>query len=304
MFFEGEISIVGVHDGKFHADEVMACAITSLLFEKVEIIRARNEDILNKADIVFDVGQNDMVKVFNHHDRAWKEFRSNGIPFASAGSAWQLFGVELLKSMNISNQIHAEVFNRIDTIMAEIDALDVGMNIDMKYGISPVISSFMPINGTNDEIETAFNEAVDFTKSYITREIKAFQYLELSKFQAWEVLKGNQEIAIFDEANLAWRDCINEHWNKTSNIKLIVYPDISGSWRVQSAPGENTLLGGNGFAIRCKAPEEWLGKNDFVDEFENNKFKILFCHKGGFIGGTYNKDDAIKMAHAWIERSK
>lgn len=304
MFFEGEISIVGVHDGKFHADEVMACAVTSLLFEKAKIIRSRNEIELKEADIIFDVGQNDMVRIFNHHDRAWKEFRPNGIPFASAGTAWQLFGVEILKSMNISNQIHVDIFNRIDTIMAEIDALDVGMNIDMKYGISHVISSFMPVNGTNDEIETAFNEAVNFTKSYITREIKAFEYLELSKFQAWEVLKSNQAIAIFDEANPSWREIINEHWNETSNVQLVVYPDTSGCWRVQSTPGENTLLGGNGFAIRCKAPEEWLGKNNITDKFGNDKFEILFCHKGGFIGGTVTKDDAIRMAHAWIERSK
>lgn len=304
MFFEGEISIIGVHDGKFHADEVMACAITSLLFENAQVIRSRDEVELKEADIVFDVGQNDMVRVFNHHDRAWKEFRPNGIPFASAGAAWQLFGVEILKSMNISNQIHIDVFNLIDKIMAEIDAIDVGMNIDMKYGISPIISSFMPANGTEEEIEAVFNEALNFTKSYIIREIKAFEHMELSKFQAWEVLKGNQEIAIFDEANPSWRDTINQHWNETSNVQLVVYPDTSGCWRVQSAPGENTLLGGNGFAIRCKAPEEWLGKNDVVDEFENNKFKIQFCHKGGFIGGAYTKDDAIKMAHAWIERSK
>lgn len=304
MFFEGEISIVGTHDGKFHADEVMACAITSLLFENVQIIRSRDEVELKEADIVFDVGQNDMVRVFNHHDRNWDEFRPNGIPFASAGTAWQLFGVEILKSMNISNQIHIEVFNRIDNIMAEIDAIDVGMDIDMKYGISPIISSFMPANGTNDEIEAAFNEALNFTKLYIIREIKAFQYMELSKFQAWEVLKSNQAIAIFDEANPSWREIINEHWNETSNVQLVVYPDTSGCWRVQSTPGENTLLGGNGFAIRCKAPEEWLGKNNITDKFGNDKFEILFCHKGGFIGGTVTKDDAIRMAHAWIERSK
>lgn len=304
MFFEGEISIVGVHDGKFHADEVMACAITSLLFERIEIIRSRDEVELKEADIIFDVGQNDMVSVFNHHDRNWDQFRSNGIPFASAGSAWQLFGAQILKKMGVKNEIHVEIFNRIDTIMAEIDAIDVGMKIDMKYGISPIISSFVPVNGTNDEIKAAFNEALNFTKLYIIREIKAFQYLELSKFQAWEVLKGNQEIAIFDTANPAWREIINEHWNETSNVQLIIYPDTSGAWRVQSAPGENTLLGGNGFAIRCKAPEEWLGKNNIADKFGNDKFEILFCHKGGFIGGAITKDDAIKMAHAWIERSK
>ena len=204
------------------------------------------------------------------HDRNWDQFRSNGIPFASAGAAWQMFGVEILKQMGVENEIHVEIFNRIDTIMAEIDAIDVGMNIDMKYGISPIISSFIPVNGTNDEIEAAFNEALNFTKLYIIREIKAFQYLELSKFQAWEVLKGNQEIAIFDTANPAWREIINEHWNETSNVQLVVYPDTSGAWRVQSAPGENTLLGGNGFAIRCKAPEEWLGKNNSPGKIPSN----------------------------------
>ena len=304
MKYEGEISIIGTHDGKFHADEVMACAIVSLLFN-CEIIRSRNENELNKADIIFDVAVNDFNKIFNHHDRNWKEFRQNGIPFASAGIAWQLFGNEILKSMNVENQICQNVFNRIDKIMTEIDAIDTGIKVDIKYGVTPIISTFMPIEENNlEKINIAFKEAVDFAKKYIQRQINTFAYLELYKYKAWEIMKNNTEIVVFDTANLGWRDCINEHWNETSNIKLIVYPDISGAWRVQSAPGENTMQGSNRFAIRCKAPEEWLGKNDIVENMNDTQFKIQFCHKLGFIGGAVTKDDAIRMAQTWIQRSK
>ena len=49
--------IIATHDGTFHADETTACAILTYLFENHSIIRSRDEEELEKADIIIDVSQ-------------------------------------------------------------------------------------------------------------------------------------------------------------------------------------------------------------------------------------------------------
>ena len=52
--------IIATHNGTFHADETTACAILTYLFENSSIIRSRDPEELEKADIIIDVSnQND-----------------------------------------------------------------------------------------------------------------------------------------------------------------------------------------------------------------------------------------------------
>ncbi len=52
---------VATHNGSFHADELTACVILSLLYEDIKIIRSRNLETLEQGDIVIDVsGQFDL----------------------------------------------------------------------------------------------------------------------------------------------------------------------------------------------------------------------------------------------------
>ena len=47
--------IIATHNGTFHADETTACAILTYLFENSSIIRSRDPEELEKADIIIDV---------------------------------------------------------------------------------------------------------------------------------------------------------------------------------------------------------------------------------------------------------
>lgn len=296
--------IIGTHDGKFHPDDVMAVAITFIHYKDendISIIRSRNNKKLYDANIVFDVGENDGFTIFNHHAPNWEYVREKtGLPYASAGFAWRQFGDVIISELVEDYTLIQPIFYRIDQIMSEIDALDIGINYPMHYGISPIINSFVPQSGTEEEYNAAFNDAVDFTMKYLLRMIRKCIYDEYAKKQAWKVLSKNTDIVILKIGNPSWRSVINEHWEETSNVQLVIFPDISGSWRVQSAPGENILRGGNGFAIRCKAPEKWLGKNNFQITHNNKSFMAEFCHKSGFIGGAKTLDEAKMMAKEWL----
>ena len=55
MINEKNIRTLGTHNGKFHADEVMATSMLRLLLGNIKVIRTRDEEILRKLDFVYDI---------------------------------------------------------------------------------------------------------------------------------------------------------------------------------------------------------------------------------------------------------
>lgn len=68
---------VATHNGKLHKDDVLSVAIVKLALpdHKIKVVRTRDEDIINAADIVLDVGGVCDPKKFrfDHHDGAVME---------------------------------------------------------------------------------------------------------------------------------------------------------------------------------------------------------------------------------------
>ena len=91
--------LIATHDGSFHADETLACAIISYVHERCEVIRSRNPVELEKADIVIDVSGINDDKHFDHHSNNFNLKRDNGINYATAGLMWQKFGFEYLRKI-------------------------------------------------------------------------------------------------------------------------------------------------------------------------------------------------------------
>ena len=88
--------LIATHDGSFHADETLACAIISFLYENCEVIRSRDPVELEKADIIIDVSGINDHKHFDHHSNAFNLSRDNGIHYATAGLMWKKFGHDFL----------------------------------------------------------------------------------------------------------------------------------------------------------------------------------------------------------------
>lgn len=67
------LKVIGTHDGKFHCDEVLACAMLKLLPEYKDAIVKRSRDpvILDSCDIVVDVGGvfDPTIHRYDHHQR-------------------------------------------------------------------------------------------------------------------------------------------------------------------------------------------------------------------------------------------
>ncbi len=98
MFNRKKIAVT--HCGSFHTDDVFACATLSLYFKKnnlkYKLIRTRDDNIIKKADYVFDVGgiYDPKIDRFDHHQYGGAGKRENNIPYASFGLVWKKFGPE------------------------------------------------------------------------------------------------------------------------------------------------------------------------------------------------------------------
>lgn len=68
---------IGTHSGTFHCDEVLACYLLSQHpeFSKHQILRTRDQPLLDQCDIVVDVGAvfDAEKKRFDHHQRGFNE---------------------------------------------------------------------------------------------------------------------------------------------------------------------------------------------------------------------------------------
>ncbi len=140
---------IATHDGKFHADEIVACAIIGKIHPNNIITRTRNQSIINSSHIVVDVGgiydadagrfdhhQDDCDLTFTHdYTNNWSK-----IPMSSAGMVYKYYGKKLLlivlkeegllggvdkKTISaLTQQIYWQVYKEF---FREIDAIDNGV---------------------------------------------------------------------------------------------------------------------------------------------------------------------------------
>ncbi|CAH8833732.1 unnamed protein product [Trichobilharzia szidati] len=151
---------IGTHDGRFHADEVLACAMLKHLpeYANADIIRTRDASILSTCDIVVDCGGvfNAENHLYDHHQRGftltYKDFFPKSdwdIKLSSAGLIYVHFGRKILSHIlgkeDITDPLVDALFDKIyNSFIVEIDAIDNGVPLassTLRYSINTSLSS-------------------------------------------------------------------------------------------------------------------------------------------------------------------
>jgi len=287
---------VATHSGSFHADEVFAIATLSLWADKkglqLDITRTRDEAILNKSDIVLDVGgvYNPEKKRFDHHQKEGAGTHHNNIPYASFGLIWKHYAPEICNK---------EVVKRIEkSLVMPIDARDNGQSISnpnelgiLDHRTADTISNFNP---TKEEgyvnLQNQFNKAIEFAKEVIKREI-AWAEAEIkaeAKVQEEFTKQGEPEILILDKG-IEWEKAVA----KIKKIKWVVKPDRdNNNWTIKSA--RDNL---ESYINRSFFPESWRGLKDKELQDVSGIQEAVFCHRGGFFAVTKTKESALEMTY-------
>ena len=127
---------IGTHDGKFHCDEALACAMLSMLprWQGAAVVRTRNPDVLAACDAVVDVGAvHDAATMrFDHHQKGFVDtLEGHAIKLSSAGLVYKYYGREVIRAVTggaLSDETVEVLYERVYTNFIEhIDGIDNGI---------------------------------------------------------------------------------------------------------------------------------------------------------------------------------
>lgn len=290
--------ILVTHPGGFHADDLFAAAILSIVFDGcIKIIRTNDPEIIAKGDAVFDIGliSNPEIDRFDHHQKGGAGERENGLPYASFGLVWKKYGEQVCGSIKVADRIDRK-------IVQPIDASDNGVDISkplfdgiVRRGVEKVFMDNIPTwkeKGLN--IDKIFTEQVKEVKKFILREVK------ISKDEE----EGNQIII----------DSYNKSQDKRIVILNISLPRSLYQDSLASLPEPIYVImpAGDGNTWKVEAviknigtkesrkpfPENWRGltnKDDSLKEVTGIS-DVIFCHKSGFTMQAVSKESAMVLA--------
>lgn len=311
-----QVVIAVTHDGVFHSDEVLACALLRIAAAPchVAVIRSRLPRDWERADYVIDVGgQHDGIKWFDHHQPQGAGKRDNGIPFSAFGLTWNNLGVtavrQLLKThldQHILDEADVqEVIDDLQGFVASIDAHDqavlstVGrftkdrtVTVEV-VTLQQIISSHNPVPLLEDFDEHTstkyFYEVLDWVEKFLRRYIcrKASRVLS-EKFVA--------KYDTGDAVLVLPRYC---DWNgpvgNREHIRFVVYPSVNGkSYTVQCTKKGGGQ--GNTDNLRMPFPRAWAGLNEAELRRVSEVPDAVFCHRDRFIAAATTLQGAITLA--------
>jgi uncharacterized UPF0160 family protein len=289
-----ELKKIGTHDGRFHADEVMATAVLKEVFQ-VELTRTRDEKVLDKLDIVYDVGGGR----FDHHG-VEKVYREDKIPYAASGLIWKEFGRQAVKYKEPSlNEEEVEAVSQfIDRNLIEgIDALDNGIWIDTTelplMNISTIISGFNPNWKSEKNEDEAFNEAVRVAFSVLDNTIDK----RISVLKAKDIVakaynnRKTKELLILNKY-CPYVESLRE-LDENEEVLFVIYPR-KDSYAMQTVRKEDR-------EDKKKLPAAWAGKRDEELAEITGVKDAIFCHTGRFIAVAGSFNGIMKLAKQAVD---
>lgn len=289
------------HNQGFHADDVMAYAILKEVLtqqgETWTLERTRDMEIIQKGDIVFDVGEeyDPARNRYDHHQRGRAGSRENGVLYASAGLVWKHFGKELCMNETVWKSVDRGLFQ-------ELDAIDNGQDYfgsinfpDAEYtSLAIHIAHFEPMTlgkKTPEELMIGFEQASEFARGILTRMIKNVEFFESAFLEASEIYKNSEDkqILIFQ------KNYARPTWKRLSEfpepVFAVYYNNKYNDWKVESIPVTPIT-----FEARKLAPESWRGLQQEDLRRESGVSDAKFCHPSGFLMGAESFEGAIQLA--------
>ncbi|XP_065183012.1 MYG1 exonuclease-like [Sycon ciliatum] len=314
---------IGTHNGKFHCDEVLACFMLRQLpeYANAEIVRSRDQTVLDTCDIVVDVGgvYDPSMQRYDHHQRSFN-YSMNSLcsdfrfvtKLSSAGLIYFHFGRRVLAQvLNVpeDNPALPVMFLKVyENFMEEVDACDNGINaVDgiPKFHVSTNLGSRVgylnPSWNEPSQDETAcFFKAYELVGTEFTSRVNYFysQWLPARDIvmqavqNRTKVHESGEIICI--ERFCPWKQHLYEIEKELClerTVKFALYCDPKGQWRVQTVS-----VHADSFENRLPLHRDWSALRD--DELckVSGIPGCIFVHANLFIGGNVSYDGALQMA--------
>ena len=282
-----EIKTVAVHDGVFHADDLLCVALIDYFGgTSHQVVRTRNPEAISKADIACDVGLGE----FDHHDKE-RETYPNGVIMAGCGKVARWLATQ--PEANLTEE-ELELL-KIKALYA-VESLDNGQNPNDLPNVYPNPFTFVSaMNALDSEggiysakQTEAFMTCLAMVEKVLDRIMKAIREELRNQKLLKECISSREESAIVVMPNFikGWQNGIigyNKECDESRIIKLVVFPGKGQSWNLQVVPKTTS------FTDRSS----WVNIPEKVAEIEGFEFR----HAAAFMAVFNNKDAALKAAH-------
>ncbi len=295
---------IAVHNGTYHTDDVFALAISVLWAQHrgydCTMVRTRTESELAECQVVLDVGgvYDPVHHRLDHHQSDFAEVRDNGIPYASAGLAWRHYGMLLCEE----NQRAWQIVD--DTLIAGIDALDVGVTLTAATHVSGVRQAsvgdlvglsrptwreeqLQPVTAMNQ----GFWDVYDYAKKTMRRAIlHATDYIEAERkvVEAYDSA-ADKRIVVADFEYPAWVEVLSKYPEPI----YFVYQRSDGSWGAKGV----RVNGHTSFEIRKDFPTNWRGKKDAELQQVVGVSDARMVHRSGFMAVAESREGVLALVY-------
>lgn len=310
---------IGTHNGRFHVDEIISTCILIRLYPNVKLIRTRNQELLDKCDIIYDVGRtfNPKKLRFDHHQREFQETFSpqHKTKLSSAGLVYKFYVYDILKYYGIEadtfviNDIYEDYFE-------PVDANDNGIENNVEYNMRDLSNIVSSLNEKVFTQEEAF-DALDQYKHLLTIENKndinflialkmisqdfdhffyARKILYEEIQQADEIVrKCYSKILILKETHFSRKTIFLLEKKHKKNFYFVIYakPD---NYRIYV-----TMVNKNSFKQKCPIHPDWAGLSDKKLQEVSQIPGAFFVHASCFTAGAKDLESAIEMCNLSIE---
>jgi len=275
---------VATHDGPFHADDVLAWALLRTYVDgEAELVRTRKPELLDAADIVFDVGGDfdpDRGR-FDHHQASYEG------PLSSAGMvlAW----LESTERIDPHLALHLRT-----QIVSYVDDVDNG-RVAPKPGVPcfpKLVDAFNQPAGSHEEYDAAFRAAGEMAAGIV----RGLDAENQSIARARRIIDAAMKEAVADgrrvlflDGYVRWKPVYFQLGGEEHPTDFVLFPSTDGSWRIVAIPPVQ-----GSFAQKRPLPEPWAGLTDDDLEAVTGIPGSVFCHKNRFIAVFKTREGAVR----------
>jgi len=326
-----QIMKIGTHNGAFHCDEVLACAMLKQLpeYKEAEIVRTRDQALLDKCDIVVDVGGvfDPKTHRYDHHQKTFEDTVSSLLPekpfvtkLSSAGLIYVHFGKKLIAQLIGKQEDHdltEKIFDKVyEKLMEEVDANDNGIATHdgkARYAVTTTLASRVANlrphwNDEDQDFDKGFYKAMALVWPEFEDRV---HFYEKVWWPAREIVAkalenrfsvhSSGKILLLDNGGCPFKEHLYELEDEqdiSGEILYVLFTDQNGSWRILAVGVKDEA-----FKSRLALPEEWRALRDEKLSEKCGTKGAVFVHASGFIGGNKTKEGALEMADNALKMS-
>ncbi len=259
------------HAGVFHADDVFSTALLKMLDPEFEVQRVFEVGEVSDDCIVYDIGRGR----FDHHGEEVL-YHENGRRYASFGLLWEEYGEYISGSEKIKKEIE-------ESFVSVIDESDNGGEEDM---VSGIISAFNPLWNSSEDINEAFDRAVETAKTIFEKLVEKEKSMALADKEVMEAYNESCENIVILKRFAPWSKLLT-----ATDAEFVVYPSMRGGYNVQGVPISNETR-----ELKVPFPESWGGLDNEELVKESGIEDLVFCHRGLFLAVAKTEAGAVEAA--------